>query len=193
MKGRVLSPNGAQKVKMTGMSSAVLPAYLSLEEFLARPEREDDQREELIEGELIVSPSPKTDHHYVVEQLRDAFPLKSQGLVFTQDFSCILGTRSMPQPDLGVIEREKFNKTAREKAWMEGAPLLAIGVNSPSNRRPGRKAEIYLDHGAEQAWVVNPKKRTITVYTAEGSSEARLGECVEFHGITVKVDEIFPE
>lgn len=29
---------------------------LTLEAFLLRPEREDDQREELIEGELVVSP-----------------------------------------------------------------------------------------------------------------------------------------
>ena len=44
------------------MSTAVLPSEMSLEEFQARPEREDGQCEELIEGELIVSPDPKVDH-----------------------------------------------------------------------------------------------------------------------------------
>ena len=35
---------------------------ITLEEFLSRPEREDGQREELVDGEVIVSPGAKPSH-----------------------------------------------------------------------------------------------------------------------------------
>jgi hypothetical protein len=38
----------------------------SLHEFLARPDRDDHQREELIDGELIVSPGAKVSHAALV-------------------------------------------------------------------------------------------------------------------------------
>jgi predicted N-acetyltransferase YhbS len=74
------------------MSTAVL---LTLEEFIARPERDDSQKEELIEGELIVSPDAKVSHAYIVDQLREGLrPLRKQGFVVTNDFGCILNPRS---------------------------------------------------------------------------------------------------
>jgi Uma2 family endonuclease len=51
-----------------GMSTAL--QLLSLEEFMALPEREDGQREELLEGELIVSPAPKVPRAEIVVRLR---------------------------------------------------------------------------------------------------------------------------
>src|SRR5256885_15161849 len=87
------------------MSTAVL---LTLEEFIARPEREDWQKEELIEGELIVSPGAKVSHAYVVDELRKRLrSLEEQGFVVSNDFSCILRPRSMPIPDLAVVGRKR--------------------------------------------------------------------------------------
>ena len=176
------------------MSTAVLPIEMSLEEFLARPEREDGQREELIEGELLVSPSPKFQHFYIVEKLREALrPLLAQGFFITNEFSCILGKKSMPEPDLLVVREDRTRKLLQEDGWLTDSPELVIEVNSRSNRQPHQKAALYLRHGAEQVWTVYPKKRTVLVATQEGSSEARMGESVEFHGVTVNVDEIFPK
>jgi len=42
--------------------STALNIPLSLEEFMLRPDRDDGQKEELIEGELIVSPAAKVWH-----------------------------------------------------------------------------------------------------------------------------------
>ena len=43
---------------------------ISLEAFIARPDRDDDECEELIEGELIVSPGAKPSHASIVGRLR---------------------------------------------------------------------------------------------------------------------------
>ena len=171
------------------MSTAVL---LTLEEFIARPGREDWQKEELIEGELIVSPGAKVSHAYIVDQLRKGLrPLEKQGFVVGNDFSCILRPRSMPIPDLAVVGNERWIEAARADAWLENSPELVIEVSSPSNRKLYVKAAVYLEHGAEQVWVVYPKRRSVTVYTLEGSSEARGDETLEFRGVRIAVADIF--
>jgi Uma2 family endonuclease len=172
------------------MSTAVL---LTLEEFIARPEREDWQKEELIEGELIVSPGAKVSHAYVVDELRKRLrSLEEQGFVVSNDFSCILRPRSMPILDLAVVGRKRWIEAAKADAWLEDSPELVIEVSSPSNRKLHVKAAVYLEHGAEQVWVVHPKQRTVTVYTPEGFSEARSNETLEFRGVRVAVADIFP-
>jgi Uma2 family endonuclease len=64
------------------MTPAIQPITITLEEFLARPEREDGQREELIEGEIVLSPEPKLLHAILVGRLRRALePLTQQGFL----------------------------------------------------------------------------------------------------------------
>jgi Uma2 family endonuclease len=175
------------------MSTTVL---LSLEEFLARPEREDGQQEELIEGELIVSPGAKVSHAEIVRRFRLLLqPLERMGFVLSNDFGCILRPRSMPHiPDLAAIGVERWNAAAKADAWLEDSPELVIEVSSPSNRKPklGLKAELYLEHGAEQVWIAYPTTRTVLVCTAEGTTEARIGETLDFRSVRVPVSEIFP-
>ena len=166
---------------------------LTLNEFLARPERDDSQREELIEGELVVSPGAKVSRAYMVERLRESLrPLKQQDFIISNDFSCILAPHSMPVPDLAAVALARWEEAAHTDAWLLDAPELVIEVSSPSNRKLYRKAALYLEHGAEQVWIVYPKTRSVTVYTSEGTTEPRIGESLEFHGVAVQVEEIFP-
>lgn len=173
------------------MSTAVL---LTLDQFLARPERDDGQREELIEGELVVSPGAKVSHAEIVRRLHKILrPIEEKGFVLSNDFSCLLKPDSMPVPDLAVIASERWNAAVTADTWLDGSPELVIEVSSPTNRKLFRKATIYLEHGAEQVWIIYPKRHTATVYTVEGAIEARMGEALEFRGVRVAVDEIFPE
>jgi Uma2 family endonuclease len=168
--------------------STALSTSLSLEEFMQRPDREDGQKEELIEGELIVSPAAQVWHAAIVERLRDHLtPLKQHGFVIGNDFSCILGGRSMPAPDLAAVSLERWNHAEDNDGWLEGAPELAVEVASPSNRKLQRKAVLYLEHGAEQVWLIDRKTQTVTVMTSEGTTEARMGETLEFRGVRVPV------
>jgi Uma2 family endonuclease len=166
---------------------------LTLEEFMARPQREDGQREELLEGELIVSPGPKVGHSEIVRRLRRLLmPLEERGYVLSNDFSCVLRPHSMPEPDLAAVRQERWQEALNSDAWLEGSPELVVEVASPSNRRLALKAAVYLEHGAEQVWLVYPKTQTVSVHTAERISEARPGESLEFHGVSIPVSEMFP-
>ncbi len=173
------------------MSTAVL---LTLDQFLARPERDDGQREELIEGELVVSPGAKVSHAEIVRRLHKILsPLEEQGFVVSNHFSCVLKPDSMPVPDLAAVANGRWNAAVTADTWLDGSPELVIEVSSPSNRKLFRKAAVYLEHGAEQVWIVYPKRRAVTVYTAEGATEARTGETLEFQGVSVVVNEILPD
>ncbi len=172
------------------MSTAV-HHHITLEEFIARPDREDDRKEELLEGELIVSPSAKVWHSAIVRRIRERLtPLEPKGYIVANDFACMLGKTSMPAPDLAAVSIERWNQAEDSEGWLDGAPELAVEVASPSNRKLQRKAAIYLEYGAEQVWLVYRKTRTVTVMTPEGTTEARMGEALEFKGVAVPVDSI---
>ena len=174
------------------MSTASQPVEMSLEEFQGRPRRTDGAREELIQGELVLSPDPKADHAYIVEVIREALrPLLAEGYFITNNSSCVLPPRSMPSPDLFVVRRERMMDAVRRRDWIHGAPDLVVEISSSSNRRLQTKADLYLRHGAGQVWTVYPKRHVVLVSTEDGPREAREDETVEFRGVIINVRDLF--
>lgn len=99
----------------------------------------------------------------------------------------------MPVPDLAAVKQERWQHAVANESWLHNSPELVIEVASPGNRILQRKAALYLEHGAEQVWIVYRQSQTIVVITDEGTSEARPSEHVEFHGVRLPVSEIFEE
>ena len=100
---------------------------------------------------------------------------------------------SLPNTDVCVIHRDRW-EAANLDDFLREAPALAVEVASPGNRKLRRKALLYLEHGAEQVWIVYPKTRRVLVMTPENEDyEARIDESVEFHGVTVLVRDMFPD
>ena len=166
---------------------------ITLEQFMARPDREDDQREELILGELVLSPSAKFWHSAIVRRFRlrlAALESPSHGFVITNDFACVLGKLSMPAPDLAAVSIERANQAEDSDGWLEGSPELVVEVASPSNRNLQRKAELYLAHGAEQVWIVYRNTKTVTVMSRSETTVVGMGEILEFHGVGMTVASI---
>ncbi len=159
------------------MSAAI---HVSLAEYLnyVAPEGFDD---ELIEGEIILSPSPKVLHedvcHALLRILDDA--LASSEFIARRGMSMALETyESMPRPDVLVTDRERWAQARENNAYPLGSPQLAIEVFSPGNR-PGlmqRKVSLYLKAGSLAVWVVYPARQTVMVHDAEGEREYRVGE-----------------
>ncbi len=108
---------------------------LSVEEYLELPPREDDQRDELIEGEILLSPSAKPLHAKIVRRLRKLLePLESRSYELATDFGCILGEYSLSGPDLAAIGRQRWNSLEQDE-YLQGSPELVIEVFSPANRK----------------------------------------------------------
>lgn len=165
---------------------------LSIDEYLQLPPREDGLQDELIEGEIVLSPSAKPLHAKVVRRITKLLePLEALGYQLATDFGCRLGHRSLPGPDLAAVKLERWQAVGEE--YLAGSPEFVIEVFSPSNRKAlmTQKAALYLQYGAESVWIVYPKQRTVMVHEGDSQKEARCGETVSFAGVVVSVSAIF--
>lgn len=167
---------------------------LGVDEYLKLPPREDDLRDELIEGEIVLSPNAKPLHGgRVVRRLSKLLEdLEGLGFEFVTDVGFRLGENSLPGPDLSAVRTERL-KDLPEDEYLTGSPELAVEVFSPSNRKGlmAQKTALYIQYGAEAVWVVYPKKRTVIVHDSDGETEFRSGETLEFRGVRVPVNAIF--
>ena len=132
---------------------------------------DDGHRYELIDGSLIVSPSPRHRHQTVVGNLhlllRAACPAELQ--VIVAPFPVALADDTELQPDLLVAPRSQF--TDKE---LPGAPLLAVEVLSPSTRRVDLllKRDRLQAAGVPSYWLVDPDALTVTVLELSDGSYA---------------------
>lgn len=152
------------------------PAW-TLADLDALPEG-DGLQYELVDGLLLVTPSPVPDHQRVV---REVFRLLDQDVpagieVFFAplDFRPPGGTRSL-QPDVLVVATTDVGPS-----YVPDGLLLAVEVLSPSTRSKDLvlKRAVYEESGVASYWVVDPRERRVTVWdrTPHGGlyGEARL-------------------
>lgn len=71
-------------------------------------------------------------------------------------------------PDAAFISWDRFPESGQKQAIPDVAPDLAVEVLSKSNRRKEmeRKLDEYFEAGVRLVWYVDPKARTVRVYTA---------------------------
>lgn len=173
--------------------------HVSLAEYLeyVAPEGFDD---ELIEGEIVLSSSPKVLHENVCYQLVRILDnaLESSAFLVRRDTSMALETHeSMARPDVFVIDRQRWQQAQQDDAYPSGSPQLAIEVFSPGNR-PGliqKKVSLYLNTGSAAVWVVHPKRQTVMVHDSEGEREFRIDEDIPLPAplpeLRIPVKEVF--
>ena len=142
------------------MSARVLLTY---DDYAALPD--DGHRYELYEGELVMTPSPRTRHQVVVGNLHVliAEHVRRHGLgeVFVSPIDVILSRISVLQPDLVYVEAARLG-IVTERA-IEGAPTLVVEVLSPStNRRDrGAKQALYARYDVVHYWIADAAAQTV--------------------------------
>ena len=75
--------------------------------------------------------------------------------------------------DVAYVDRESAMSAFGETTLIDGPPILAIEITSPSDTQDGigEKVELYLDCGVAIVWVVEPRFRTVTVYRPDAEPE----------------------
>lgn len=130
----------------------------------------DGNRYELIEGSLHVTPAPVRLHQRVNQNvnalLRAGCPPDLE--VLAAPFDVRLGPETQVQPDLLVLRVD-----APADKRLEGPPLLAVEVLSPSTRSYdlGTKLLVYRNSGAGAYWVVDPDTPGVTAWRWTGDGE----------------------
>jgi Uma2 family endonuclease len=129
----------------------------------------DGRRYELVDGELLVSPSPRWRHQAALAELfRRLDPYVRQhrlGSLLWSPADLDLRSGQLVQPDLFV----GGSGDSREPAeWDEfGIPVLVVEVLSPSTARFDRivKRQLYQRVGVDTYWIVDLDARLVEVWT----------------------------
>ncbi len=150
------------------MSTAV--ETITAEELLKMPD--DGFRYELIRGELKKMPPPGHVHGRVAMEFgwRLAQHVKAHGLgtVYAAETGFLLETDpdTVRAPDCAFVSRERLAAIGDAEGYLPGAPDLAVEVISPGDTytEVEEKAIEWLANGSAMVLVLNPRKRTVTVY-----------------------------
>jgi len=124
---------------------------------------------QIINGEEVMSPSPKMPHQAASGEL--VFLLTSHvkthrlGRVFTAPFDVILEQDfNHLQPDIFFVSNA--NRDIMQD-WIRGVPDLVIEIVSPGSKKLDTviKKSIYETYGVPECWIVFPEKVCIEIYT----------------------------
>jgi Uma2 family endonuclease len=152
------------------------------EQVLALPD--DGNRYELIDGELLVSPSPRLIHQRAVAALYDRVApyVRGHRLGWIGLAPADLDLRSgqLVQPDLFVTPLVEGREPLDWPAC--GIPLLVAEILSPATARYDRitKRGLYQRSGVATYWIVDADARLVETWTPEVERPAIADELLEW-------------
>ena len=156
------------------MATTIEPVTMTTEQLLAIPEDGIDR--DLIRGELRQKPaSPHARRHSrteaniacSLEKWLDSRPLpRGEVLSGGAGFRIRRNPDTTVGIDVAYISAEMAAMTPDFAFLVEGPPVLAVEVLSPSDTHEGisEKVTEYIEAGTSLVWVVDPAFRTVTVY-----------------------------
>ena len=182
-----------------------LTPEMTLEQVLLLP---DDLKRDLIDGRLVEYPMTMRNRWHARTEFRlchllglwlDTMP-EPRGEVVSGE----AGFRLRRNPDtsygidLAYVSAEVFAATPDTSPYIEGPPILAIEILSPStvNGHLVKKIRSYLTLGVPLVWIVDPDFRTVVVHRPGVAPEMfnithELTGGAELPGFRVRVAAIF--
>ena len=165
---------------------------------------DDGKRYEVLEGKLVVSPSPTWKHQRVSRKLNALLSRaeeEDKGCAVYAPMDVVLSDREVAQPDLLFIAKERLSIITAEN--VQGAPDLVVEIISEGSRKRDAitKRHIYERYGVRFYWLVDPEEETVRVCELKDGAYGepttlRAGQqltCPLFPGITEDVGQLFAE
>ena len=140
---------------------------------------QDDKRYELIEGELVVVPSPSINHQRILgrlfRELSEFVENKQLGEVLMAPLDVVFSDHDILQPDILFVSKERAYINA--PGSIRGAPDLVVDILSPSTEQRDRtvKSTIYARHGVREYWLVSLEEPSVEVLSLEAEGYRRTG------------------
>lgn len=145
------------------MATDQLARPLTYDDLLQMPD--DRNRHEIINGELLVSPSPNRAHQRLSVRLFMTMISNVQqhrlGEVLYAPVDVRLGVHDVVEPDILFIRADR-RVIYQKSGVVEGPPDLVVEIVSPSSSSidPIRKAALYARAGVPEYWLADPEHRT---------------------------------
>ncbi len=168
--------------------------------------RAEGTREEIIEGELIVSTQPDWQHQFVCVQiaaLLSQWMGGDKGMVLFAP-GVIFDKENAVAPDVVWVSAERLPTIFGEDGKLHGAPDLAVEVLSPGNANVRRDREwkfrLYSLRGVREYWIVNWQDKTVQIYRRENAALRLTATLLAddelasplLPGFSVRVARLFP-
>jgi len=139
----------------------------------------DDYRYELVKGELRKMTPAGSRHGSIITRFLSALvqhvDAHALGEVFGPNtgFKIAESPDTVRAPDIAFVRKERIPAGELTEKFWPGAPDLAVEVISPTDTlyELDEKVEEYQTTGVTLVWVINPKKRTVTVYRPGANPE----------------------
>jgi Uma2 family endonuclease len=178
------------------------PTLATADELFMMPD--DGFRYELVRGELRRMPPAGSEHGAVIMNMGTPLHqfVRAQGLgvVFGAEtgFKIASEPDTVRAPDLAFVRRERIPAGGIPRGFWPGAPDLAVEVVSPGDTytEVEEKVNDWLNAGTRMVLVLNPRTRTVAVYTSH-TDVVRLIESETLDGgevlpgFTCRVAELF--
>jgi Uma2 family endonuclease len=129
---------------------------------------ESNQFCELIEGELVMPPSPEPLHQSVAgtmfAKLHAYLEVHPVGVVYSAPLDVELSETNVYQPDVLYVSNAHKHRVTRKR--ITGAPDLVAEVLSPSTAHYDRTDKFlqYARSEVVEMWLVDPEDRQVEVY-----------------------------
>jgi Uma2 family endonuclease len=176
---------------------------VTYDDYLTLPN--DGKKYEIIDGELVMTPSPISVHQRISRNLvriLDAdISEKKLGEVFYAPLDVVLSMTDVVQPDILFVSRDRSEIITKKN--IIAAPDLVIEILSESTETLDRvtKKDLYERYGAKEYWIVDPSARTVVQYVLENKTYRSVGtfkeddvvEVKTIGGLSVKLSEVFAE
>jgi len=167
---------------------------MTVEEFLKIPDPKEGHIE-LHHGEIVEMPPPKKGH----QKIQDRLQMLLKRLVSEMVVRMEMAFRPLPdhevwQADVGCVSLERDNATGDDD-YLMGSPELVVEVLSPSNTTDELhdKMSLCMDNGCLSFWVVDPKRKTVSVREGSVTKHYRVSEAISCSLLPgeIQVQEIF--
>ena len=152
---------------------------------------EDAGRTEIVDGDLVMSPTPATRHQRICTLLGAEIFLfvrqNSLGEFLSSPMHVILAPHVHYEPDLCFIAKHRQD-IVKEK-FIDGPPDLIIEVISESNRTHDTvvKFHHYAQYGVSEYWLVDPRDNEISTWRLEDNEYVLLGRARPGDRVVTKV------
>jgi Uma2 family endonuclease len=178
--GHALLPSLAAEPSLMGMPHAA--ERWTAEQVRALPD--DGRRHEVVDGELLMTPTPAWRHQEAIAslfvRLREWLGIHRIGHVIFAPADIELDRHTLVEPDLFVVPLVDGAKPASWKAV--GSLLLVVEVLSPSSARADRivKLRRYQRAGVPEYWIVDPDGRVIERWRLNDARPEILAERLQW-------------
>jgi Uma2 family endonuclease len=147
-----------------------IPRLITVQEYERTPDPPGG-RYELHHGELVFVTYPIRQHKDLQRRLRKILEPIAEPLGFLVDTE--YPYRPIPENEVwgADVACVKLDRHLAENKWLIGSPELVIEVKSPSNTKAqlrDKAMTTLAGSGSAEFWVVDPKTRSVTVYTKGG-------------------------